>query len=78
MCVMWAYETWCSVEFIIVLLCSEMTVTSVEGMHSLAAESCWEAYAKCERVMNERREEKRREVLEQLTRRSENQEKLAS
>jgi len=28
--------------------------------------------------MNERREEKRREVLEQLTRRSENQEKLAS
>ncbi|KAL5174089.1 hypothetical protein HKD37_08G020641 [Glycine soja] len=35
----------------------EMTVMSVEGMHSLAAEVA-DAYT-CERLMNERREEKR-------------------
>ncbi|KAH1048903.1 hypothetical protein GYH30_019808 [Glycine max] len=34
-----------------------MTVMSVEGMHSLAAEVA-DAYT-CERLMNERREEKR-------------------
>ena len=49
MCMMWGFETWCAVEFILVLLCSEMTVMSVEGMHSLDAEVA-DAYT-CEREM---------------------------
>ena len=49
MCVMSGFETWCTVEFIVVLLCSEMTVMSVEGMHSLDAEVA-DAYT-CEREM---------------------------